>query len=769
MSGNKNIKHENLTFSENDENLEKQAMYTKIQELERDLIIAQISAKRAQKNLYKAHQDLKARERAIEEIRNSLSFKIGWAITAPLRWVYDKIYGAAPLTRELPASPDEGTVISEQHLFSILPEVQEYDLEKRIEFEQQRNSFFRNRAESKKEKVYRPNLLFSVPNLPAYDLSSGDKRLFRLLSLLSENCDVYIYTQGEKKNKYIKALEEQNIRVYQGKGPNELRTMIPFLDALIFCWYYTLFDCFELTKLFPEAKVVIDTVDVHWLREFRSLEAGNILQQEAAEKNKEQEILAYKAADLIWAVTENDRTEIQSEIPGSQVEIVSNIHEVNKHPYVQTDKHTVLFFGGYQHQPNLAAVKILAEEIFPEIHRKVPDAQLLIVGSKAPPEVKELGKRPGIEYLGFVEEEAIPEIYHQSQITIIPLLAGAGIKGKICEAIAYGTPVITNDIGNEGIGLEHLKDGVITNSTEEMAEYAIKAFKGELSLEAMATSARNRLQKLVAPEIVKAKAIDSIFPMISICIVTWNRKELLEKCINSILEHTHYPHYKIQVHSNGCTDGTQAYLKDLAKKEKRIDPILSDKNDVFVLPNNQMMERYPTADIVLLNNDVVVSPGWLMGLHRAAYLSDKIGISGSKILYPDGTLQEFGSELYADGTGRNIGKYEDPDLPEFNQLTLCGYVSGCALFIKRSTIEKIGTFDEQFHPCYCEDSDYCYTAKEQGLATVVTPESIIYHYEGATSGTDTESGFKAYQKANMQKFLEKHRGKPNGIDWTGHN
>ncbi|MFK7983460.1 MAG: glycosyltransferase family 2 protein, partial [Saprospiraceae bacterium] len=152
---------------------------------------------------------------------------------------------------------------------------------------------------------------------------------------------------------------------------------------------------------------------------------------------------------------------------------------------------------------------------------------------------------------------------------------------------------------------------------------------------------------------------------------------------------------------------------------------------------------------------------WLLSLQETAYTSKEYGIVGAKILYPDGSLQEFGAELYADGTGINIGKGDNPNLKKYNQLKEVGYVSGCAMYIKRSTINTIGTFDEQFHPCYFEDSDYCYAAKEKQLKTVVTPHSVVYHEEGSTAGTSTNSGFKQYQLINRAKFLAKHKSKLN--------
>jgi GT2 family glycosyltransferase len=82
------------------------------------------------------------------------------------------------------------------------------------------------------------------------------------------------------------------------------------------------------------------------------------------------------------------------------------------------------------------------------------------------------------------------------------------------------------------------------------------------------------------------------------------------------------------------------------------------------------------------------------------------------------------------------------------------------MYIKRSTINRVGLLDEQFHPCYFEDADYCYTARNKGLLTVVTAHAIVYHHEGATSGQDESSGMKQYQAINRDKFIAKHSVKP---------
>lgn len=604
----------------------------------------------------------------------------------------------------------------------------------------------------------RKKVLYLSPNLPDFDTSSGGKRATEMIRLLAEEFDVVCFTKGDRPLKYITKLREVGAEVIDSNLSEVLFNKEDRFDSIICAWYYSFYSNAEVIKKYESAILIADTVDVHWVRESRSLGEIPTITKASIAKSKAREIEVYDRSDIIWAVTEADQSAVIEALPDADVRVVSNIHDIDLHKFkgVVGKSKVILFFGGYQHYPNILAVKILVDEIFPLIKEKIPDATIWLAGSKAPEEVKVLGRREGVRLIGFVEEENVEKLYGDAYMTIVPLRSGAGIKGKICQAIKYGLPIITNAIGNEGINLISEEEGFISESSEGMAKYAIEILQGKHNLDQITKAAKRKLLPLVEPDAVRKAMVQSIRPQISICIVTWNRLDLLKKCIESVLEGTMYPDYRILVHSNACSDGTRDYLEKLSKKDERIVPILSETNEVFVEPNNAMMKMFEGNDCVLLNNDTEVTTGWLTALHNAAYSSKKVGIAGSKILYPDGSLQEFGSELYADGTGRNIGKHDDPSKSEYQGMKKVGYVSGCAMFIKWSTILKIGVFDEAFHPCYCEDSDFCYTGWEQGIETVVTSDSIIYHHEGATSGRDTSSGFKAYQEVNMKKFLEKH-------------
>ena len=717
----------------------------------------------------------KEREKDIEALKGSLSHKIGWTLTAPGRWIYNFVFrknknsqskvvvdlalNGAKQPKQLIKS------INRDNIATLKKALKTED--PRLILKNYKNLLGRNQngssnhiAEAQVDIKYNPNkksVLFISPNLPEYDESAGGKRALWMLKLLQEDYQVYAYTKGHKAEHHRAKLEEEGIIVIDTHNFEQLKKRIRHFEAIIYAWYYTMFDSGELIQFYPEAKIIVDTVDVHWVREERSLGNWDGVDAKSWAANKTKEIGVYERADLIWAVSETDKAAILKEIPNADIRVVSIIEEINEANYVDPQTNNILFLGGYRHYPNISAVKILAEEMFPAIKAAIPDAKLLIAGANAPDDVKALGEVEGIDFLGFIEDEDIDALYAKSFISIVPLIAGAGVKGKICQAISYRVPVVTNDIGNEGINLENNKDAFITNDTKEMVDYAINAMKRSYNLDEITKSAQGKFLDLVGPAVNKERMINSMQTQISICIVTYNKVDLLEKCIASILNHTKYQNYKVLVWSNGCEDGTREYLNAVAETNDKIIPILSDTNEVFVIPNNKMMKMFPDNDAVLLNNDVEVTENWLTALHEEAYSSSKVGIVGSKILFPDGKLQEFGGELYVDGTGRNIGKWEDPDQMEYKRVKHAAFVSGCSFYIKKSTMEQIGVFDEDFHPCYCEDADYCYTAWENGIETKVTPYSIIFHYEGGTAGTDTSSGFKKYQTINMKKFLKKHQ------------
>ncbi len=235
-----------------------------------------------------------------------------------------------------------------------------------------------------------------------------------------------------------------------------------------------------------------------------------------------------------------------------------------------------------------------------------------------------------------------------------------------------------------------------------------------------------------------------------ISILALNNLALTRQCLESIFENTEAPH-EICVVNQASTDGTKEYLDGLGDK---IDTVHLPKNVGFIHGNNLVMERYPNQDIVLLNNDTLVEKGWLGALVNRAYSLTKIGIVGAKLLYPDGRLQEAGGEIFRDGSGRNIGKNDDPDRHIYNVYRDVDYCSGACLFIKRMVLNRVGYLDEIFSPAYWEDTDLCFRARKDGWRVVYEPDARVVHLEGATAGMPSRRSLsQSLQQRNKPKFM----------------
>jgi O-antigen biosynthesis protein len=228
-------------------------------------------------------------------------------------------------------------------------------------------------------------------------------------------------------------------------------------------------------------------------------------------------------------------------------------------------------------------------------------------------------------------------------------------------------------------------------------------------------------------------ADDPSLPPVVIAIPHWNRRDLLEQCLDSIGRYTRYPHFRACVFDQGSTDGSRELLLG---RRGEIDAIFSPVNVGFVEASNAIVARYPRWDVVFLNNDTRVTEGWLDTLVRTAYAAPNIGLVGVRLVYPDGRLQEAGSEVYQDGSVRALGRTENPESAAFHQRREVDFCSAACLLVKREVLERVGAFEACFSPGYYEDVDLSFKARAAGWKTLYEPNATVYHHEYGTAATD---------------------------------
>ena len=240
-------------------------------------------------------------------------------------------------------------------------------------------------------------------------------------------------------------------------------------------------------------------------------------------------------------------------------------------------------------------------------------------------------------------------------------------------------------------------------------------------------------------------------PIVSIIIPVYNKFRFTNKCIKSILKENEEIPYEIIIADDMSTDLTK-YIKYFFVN---INIKKNEKEHGFVMNCNMAANFAKGKYIVFLNNDVQVKKGWLSNLVKLIESNENIGMVGSKLIYPNGTLQEAGGIIWRDGSGYNYGRGKDPEMAEYNYVKEVDYISGASIIIRKSIWNEIGGFDKRFSPAYYEDTDFGFEVRKHGYKVMYQPLSVVVHLEGISNGKDLHYGLKKYQIKNQKKFIEK--------------
>ncbi|MBS0182814.1 MAG: glycosyltransferase [Nitrospira sp.] len=232
----------------------------------------------------------------------------------------------------------------------------------------------------------------------------------------------------------------------------------------------------------------------------------------------------------------------------------------------------------------------------------------------------------------------------------------------------------------------------------------------------------------------------------SIVMPVWNRVELTKDCLTALAGLKDQPEYELIIVDNGSTDGTTDFLRQLSG-DVRI--IVNEENLGFAKACNQGAAAARGKYLVFLNNDTIPQPGWLAALAAEVDGHAEVGIVGSKLLYPDGTVQHAG--VVRDCARRlpyHIYKGFAASHPAVNQRREFQIVTAACLLIRRALFEEVGGFDEGYVNGF-EDVDLCLKVRERGYVVVYQPRSVVVHLESQTPGR------KTHDDVNATRFLDR--------------
>ncbi len=341
-------------------------------------------------------------------------------------------------------------------------------------------------------------ILWIDPHLPMHDRASGSRRLWELLSLLVEagHHVTFVPTHmlvDEGSRRYLRDLQALGVETYAldpaggwpppGQNPHPMQIAAGAVQNLAFdlaiaSFHYAALPLIQAArKVAPGLPVLADSVDVHFVRERREAELANDDDlRRKAEETRRAELEAYRQADAVIVVSEEDGRHLREHLPGKRILTLTNVQDPVEGVPGFGERKDLLFVGFFQHPPNLDAVRWLHAEILPRLREAIPGVKVHVVGSGPPPEVTAMA---GDDFLvhGFVRDLA--PMLRGARVSIAPLRYGAGVKGKVVEALAWGLPCVTTAIGAEGMDLVDGEEVLVASDARSFAAQVARLYRDE--------------------------------------------------------------------------------------------------------------------------------------------------------------------------------------------------------------------------------------------------------------------------------------------------
>ncbi|WP_368005001.1 glycosyltransferase [Laspinema palackyanum] len=357
-------------------------------------------------------------------------------------------------------------------------------------------------------------ILFIDSYVPSYDKEAGSNRLFQIIKIFKHLNYHVIFApdNGFKDEPYSGELQKMQVEVlYVIEGNSrtiweQIRERLPLIDVAWICRPELNQKYAGDIRLMSGAKIIYDTIDLHYLRlkrewELLSPENRGLATQKKWQEMQVLEIKMAHQADVTIAVT-LEECQLLRQQGVHNVGVIPTIHK----PYLGEkmgfeQRRGILFIGGYNHSPNVDAVIWLCESIMPRVWEQIPDIKVTLLGSNPPERVQRLESFDKVTVTGYIQD--VSPYFLSHRVFVAPLRYGAGMKGKIGQSLEYSLPVISTSIGVEGMNLVPEENVLLANKEEELAQQIIRLYQDASLWNRLAENAVKGI-KLCTPESVEA-------------------------------------------------------------------------------------------------------------------------------------------------------------------------------------------------------------------------------------------------------------------------
>jgi len=335
-----------------------------------------------------------------------------------------------------------------------------------------------------REHRRRDRVLVIDATTPEPDKDSGSVRLVNILKSLVAlgHKPVFFAENRQFLVGYSDALQQLGVEVLWGPWLDPIAHLKQHghrYQAVFVSRHYVLTPLMSVLREYaPRARVLFDTVDLHYLREQRAaaLEGKPELLKQAA-RTQLAELRLTRAADVTLVVSPVEKELLAREVPNAWVEILSNVHEVAGPGPSFADRRDLYFVGGFQHTPNVDAVLWFVKDVWPTVAAALPGVNFHIIGSRMPDTIAALADERIIVH-GHVP--SMDPFLDGCRLSVAPLRYGAGVKGKVNQSMAHGQPVVATTVAAEGMNLRHEEDVLIADDPLVFAGEVIRLYGDEV-------------------------------------------------------------------------------------------------------------------------------------------------------------------------------------------------------------------------------------------------------------------------------------------------
>jgi GT2 family glycosyltransferase/SAM-dependent methyltransferase/glycosyltransferase involved in cell wall biosynthesis len=386
----------------------------------------------------------------------------------------------------------------------------------RLDAEQLRSSPQNVRQASNRNRG--PHVLIVDHRVPFWDRDSGSLRMLGIIeALLDLGCRVtFLPDDRTFVLPYTTDLQAMGVEVWYGDldVAGELKAIGPGLSLVITCRPHATSRWLDLIReCAPTVRVAYDTVDLHWLREARRAGVATDGDQVAigpkAKVLRELELALIRATDATLVVSAEERAQVEADVPGAVVRVVPNVNEVRTDVPPAAARRGVMFIGGFEHTPNIDAAIRLVRRVMPRVWSALGDVPATIVGGSAPPEVRELAS-PLVEIAGWVPD--VDPLFGEARAMVAPLTYGAGLKGKVTQALAAGVPVVTTPVGAEGLDATDGDQLLIAEDDRGLADRVIRVLSDDELWSSLSAAGQRVAASRCSPALVAGELAQLLGP-----------------------------------------------------------------------------------------------------------------------------------------------------------------------------------------------------------------------------------------------------------------